>query len=69
MSDEKKYPSERGDKFIVRFPEGNLRQELKARAALNRRSMNAEILCLIEAGLKSAKENAPEAGTSDALVQ
>ena len=52
MSQDKKFPSDRADKFIIRFPDGNLRQSLKARAALNRRSMNAEILCLIEAGLK-----------------
>lgn len=61
------YSSRTADRYILRFPEGNMRQELKARAALNRRSLNAEILCLIEAGL--AKENAPEAATSDALVQ
>ena len=67
MGAEKKHPSDQWDKFMLRFTDGNMRQELKARAAMNRRSMNAEILCLIEAGL--AKENAPEAATSDALVQ
>lgn len=53
MADEKKYPSEQWDKFMLRFTDGNMRQELKARAALNRRSMNAEILRLIEAGIKA----------------
>lgn len=57
------------DRYILRFHESGMRQALKARAALNRRTLNAEILYLIDAGLKAEKENAPEAGTSDALVQ
>lgn len=67
MSQDKKYPSDAADKYILRFPKGSMRQELKARAALNRRSMNAEILRLIESGL--AKENAPEVEGSDASMQ
>ncbi|MCR4158833.1 Arc family DNA-binding protein [Kerstersia gyiorum] len=65
MSQDKKISSREADKFMLRFTDGSLRQELKARAAKNRRSMNAEILCLIEAGL--AKENAPEGEISEAL--
>lgn len=38
---------------------------LKHRAIDNRRSLNSEILTLIDLGL--AKENAPEGGASDAL--
>lgn len=55
------------DRYILRFPESGVRQRLKARAALNRRSLNAEILILIEAGLRASKENAPELGPSEAL--
>lgn len=61
-----KLASRISDQYVLRFPDG-MRDTIKVRAALNRRSMNAEILCLIEAGL--AKENAPTALTVDALVQ
>lgn len=61
--------SQRSDKFIIRFPEPGLRQRLKANAALNRRSLNAEILVLIDVGLAAQKENAPTAATVDASVQ
>ena len=49
-------PSDQWDKFVIRFTDSNMRQELKQRAALNRRSMNAEILCLIEVGMKAGNE-------------
>lgn len=39
------------DKVIVRLPNG-LRPAIKARAALNRRSMNSEIVLLIESALQ-----------------
>lgn len=55
------------DKFMLRFPDEGTRQTLKARAALNRRSLNAEILCLIDAGLERQKENALTAATVKAL--
>lgn len=60
-------PSAPHDKFMLRFPDAGVRQQLKARAALNRRSLNAEILCLIDAGLKAQKENAPLVAASEAL--
>lgn len=44
-----------GDKFILRFHGEGQRSEIKARAALNKRSMNAEILLLIEQGLSASK--------------
>lgn len=59
--------SQTQDRYILRFPIGGMRQHLKARAALNRRSLNAEILILIEAGLKAKKENATTAATVEAL--
>lgn len=55
------YPSSSSDKFILRFPEPGTRQMLKARAALNRRSLNSEILHLIEIGLKASSPSAHEA--------
>lgn len=39
------------DKFVLRFDAPGLRDALKARAAANRRSLNAELLSLIERGL------------------
>lgn len=39
------------DKFILRFHSEGQRAEIKARAASNKRSMNAEVLMLIEAGI------------------
>lgn len=67
MTSTRNFQSDRADKFIIRFDNEGMRDAIKARALINRRSMNSEILRLIEAGM--AKENAPEAATSDALVQ
>lgn len=41
------YPSRLADKFMLRFPD-EWRPVLKARAARNRRSMNSEIMAMIE---------------------
>lgn len=49
----KSYPSRVADQFVVRLP-GDLRARVKAQAQRNRRSMNAEIVLMIEAGLRSA---------------
>ncbi|VCU70842.1 Arc-like DNA binding domain protein [Pigmentiphaga humi] len=49
------------DKFMLRFP-GGMRARLKAQAARNRRSMNAELIILIEAGLQSATVNRSNPG-------
>lgn len=43
-------PSRFADKFMVRFPEG-MRDRLAASARVNRRSMNAELVIHLEAGL------------------
>lgn len=40
-----------GDQFMIRFPDG-MRQQLKSMAALNRRSLNAEVIILIERALR-----------------
>lgn len=41
------YPSSKQDQYMVRFPDG-LRDKLKAMAAENKRSMNAEIVARLE---------------------
>ena len=41
------------DKFILRFHSEGQRAEIKARAASNKRSMNSEVMVLIEAGIAS----------------
>ncbi|MGZ8289361.1 MAG: FitA-like ribbon-helix-helix domain-containing protein [Telluria sp.] len=46
-----------GEKYILRFDAG-LKAELKARAAQNRRSLNAELLLLIEKGLAATEMHA-----------
>ena len=43
------------DRFILRFHDEGQRSEIKARAASNKRSMNAEILLLIEQGLAASR--------------
>ncbi|NML61794.1 Arc family DNA-binding protein [Massilia sp. RP-1-19] len=43
-----------GEKYILRFDAG-LKAKLKARAAQNRRSLNAELLLLIESGLAATE--------------
>lgn len=44
--------------FVLRFPDGAIRKELKVRAAKNERSLNSEILYLIKRGL--AAEQRPQ---------
>lgn len=47
------------DQYMLRFPDG-LRETIKDVAAQNKRSMNAEIIALIEEGLVSRLREAPE---------
>ena len=47
------YPSQTADRFIVRMPNG-LRDQLRDIAASNRRSMNSEIVLMLERALASA---------------
>ena len=46
-------PADGKDQFVIRFPHG-VRNRLKEVAAENRRSMNAELLLLIERGLAAS---------------
>lgn len=47
------YPSSKMDQFMLRFPDG-MRQRFKAMAALNRRSLNSEVVFHLERALASA---------------
>lgn len=47
MSDGKEFPSDKADKFVVRFPDG-MREKIRAAAEANNRSMNAEIVSRLE---------------------
>jgi amino acid permease len=60
-------PSRKQDQFIVRFPDG-LRDQVKASATENKRSMNAEIVAAIEFYLSwgaSGEEVVPQAVIDD----
>lgn len=65
------YPSKRQDQYIVRFPDG-MRDHLKALAKANRRSMNSEIICALEAWMAAAGgkfgDKAPAAINNAALA-
>lgn len=52
---EKRYPSEKADRFLLRLPEG-LRGCIKDRACANERSMNSEIIYLIRKGVEKTKD-------------
>lgn len=49
----KRFPSDKLDQYIVRFPDG-MRDLLKSEAEKNGRSMNAEIITRLEASLAGA---------------
>lgn len=51
MSKPQQSESRDKDKYIVRFKEG-MRSTIKQRAAANNRTMNAEIVFLIEKGME-----------------
>lgn len=51
MSEIQKSPSRDSDKYIVRFKDG-MRSKIKEHAARNNRTMNAEILSLLEKGME-----------------
>jgi hypothetical protein len=60
-------PSRKQDQYIVRLPEG-MRDRIKAKAAANHRSMNAELIAAIEAHLapKLLIDAGPEIRPEDA---
>lgn len=47
MSDGKEFPSDKADKFVVRFPDG-MREKIRVAAEANNRSMNAEIIARLQ---------------------
>ena len=47
--------------FVLRFHEGELRKELKVRAAKNERSLNSEILYLIKRGMAAEQPEGAQA--------
>jgi predicted HicB family RNase H-like nuclease len=49
---EKQYPSDKQDKFMLRFPEG-MRERIRIAAEKNGRSMNAEIVSRLEESFQS----------------
>lgn len=48
------------DRFILRFQDGGQRVALKIRAAQNRRSMNSEILHLIDTGIAALEQTSAQ---------
>lgn len=52
---EKRYPSERADRFMLRLPDG-LRDCVKDRAERNERSMNSELIYLIKKGIEKPND-------------
>ena len=46
-------PKQDKDRYILRFHAQDQREQLKRRAAENHRTLNAEILALIEAGMRA----------------
>lgn len=70
MVGKNRYPSDAADRFIVRFRDKKTRPLIKRLAAENHRSMNSEILHLLEFALSAVhkKENAPEGRSSEAPI-
>lgn len=54
MTNGKEKPQQ-GDKFILRFHDEGMRKSLKVRAAMNERTLNAEILHLIKQGMQAER--------------
>lgn len=54
------------DKYVLRMPDG-LRERVKAAAASNGRSMNTEIVRLIEAGIQKSASTENEAPEADSM--
>lgn len=55
------YPSDKADKYVLRFEKPGHRERLKELAAREKRSLNKQILSLIEAGEKAVQNEAKEA--------
>ncbi|HAU5602563.1 TPA: Arc family DNA-binding protein [Citrobacter koseri] len=59
-----KFPSQMQDKFTVRFPDG-LRDAIAERAKRNGRSMNSEIVQILEDALSKDGDYIPPLGSGD----
>lgn len=49
------YPSSKQDQYVLRFPDG-MRDQIKAAADANGRSMNAEIIARLEQSFRASSE-------------
>lgn len=54
------FPSQTADKFMLRMPDG-MRNEIRDRAEANRRSMNAEIVHILDRALITEEAKGPAA--------
>lgn len=50
------HPSDKADKYVLRFEQPGHRERLKEMAAREKRSLNKQILSLIEAGEQAKRE-------------
>ena len=64
MAERKPYPSEQQDRLIIRFPDG-MRDRIAALAKANGRSMNAEIISMIETSFRRTERPTDEEQKSD----
>jgi plasmid stability protein len=48
-------PSRSSDQFVIRMPDG-MRDRIKTRSEANRRSMNAEVIVLLEAAMGESEK-------------
>lgn len=53
MNASKRASAQRGDRYIIRFTSDGQRDQIKEMADRNHRSLNGQLLHLIEVGLKS----------------
>jgi plasmid stability protein len=64
MAERKPYPSEQQDRLIIRFPDG-MRDRIAVLAKANGRSMNAEVISMIEASFRKAERPTDEERKAD----
>lgn len=67
LMDKKNFPSTEADKFIVRLPAG-MRDRIAESAKANNRSMNAEVVGLLQQAMEVRAGTAPEMDV-DALAE
>ena len=59
MSDQKEFPSDKADKFVVRLPDG-MRDRIKRDASESGRSMNAQIIYMLQSHFERMDKEASE---------